>query len=1124
MANYINPNDIAAILNSIVKAESEIAKQVATTGVNAKNIKEISDIVKESVKTFKAIIDYANIIVTLDKSIENISKIDSKRINLIINKLQDIIVAISKFSTKMSKNDMFKNNKSANDNLKSTIQVINDITAIIKNFSAINVSQLMLMSMSSSLVIGTLKHILVNISSLDDTLKIVSPTAKNMTEKLVLVKDEFNALSETINTIADTHVFKSYAKITLLPVIFSQLLQVMQQMNALSSVISKNEIKDKTKIIDFIHDSIKTIVDTLTIISNVKNIVLISFSIKKLIEAINALNKLMMVINVIKADAKTLAKMSKLKAVAEDIKAIMLKLTLAGLLSIAFLIVSPAIGLALVALATIVTIINIMPVSNKTLKNIVALTLISIAMITLSLTLVVLSAASALIDLKGTAIILMAVSGLAVMTALIGLVAMNVAKGSLALIALSIAIAALGVSMLVLGVAAQLWSSLSAQDVLVLLMFIGGVAAIAAIAGAASLFIIMGAAALIALSVALMSLSLPLMALAGVMALINKVDVEAGVEKMKALITGVIDAVTGIFEGRGIGGSAKLMLEITGAMVIFTQLLVVSGSIAALAAVVRNMANMTVDEFDASGHPTGRQVRLSSADITNATDNIKSIVSAIVNALTDKEMLERIDDMSFLAPIKMAMLFNTATKVSQVAKLIQDISRMTVPTGFDASGKPTGYVQMTPSDMENVSVSIANIMTTLLNALTNPELVANIEAMSVMAAVKMRIVLDTASDVGDIVKAIKDISTMQIPVYGDDGKVTGYKTLTEADREAAVQSIASIMTTLLNALSDEALTKQLDDMSLKAHYNMEMILDSCTSVGGLVTAIKDASTFDETTLNNGVNNLKAVISNYVNMLDSLFVAESHLEFELKRGFLGIPYLSAKRIIDNEPVASEDHLNKIASGMTALNSVMEPLSKVVSTMKSMASTPDNFTVNTSAIIDAVKRYQELFDDNNKLASSKQVAALSKAVDQMQRIQKVKSSELKANTDNFIRFIDKANSIDTSKVKTVTEMFREMAEFSKSISGDFEELADVLNDKILDALDKIHGAISNAGAANVPMHPGESFAEANTAQAEREAAAETSAPVDLTEIENQLEEIVSALSYLKSNGIKTHQQYI
>lgn len=64
-----------------------------------------------------------------------------------------------------------------------------------------------------------------------------------------------------------------------------------------------------------------------------------------------------------------------------------------------------------------------------------------------------------------------------------------------------------------------------------------------------------------------------------------------------------------------------------------------------------------------------------------------------------------------------------------------------------------------------------------------------------------------------------------------------------------------------------------------------------------------------------------------------------------------------------------------------------------------------------------------------------------------------------TEAFVKVLDKANSIDTDKIKSVRDMFEQMARFSESIQGDFEKLADVLSEKLVDILDKLNTTIEN-----------------------------------------------------------------
>lgn len=59
------------------------------------------------------------------------------------------------------------------------------------------------------------------------------------------------------------------------------------------------------------------------------------------------------------------------------------------------------------------------------------------------------------------------------------------------------------------------------------------------------------------------------------------------------------------------------------------------------------------------------------------------------------------------------------------------------------------------------------------------------------------------------------------------------------------------------------------------------------------------------------------------------------------------------------------------------------------------------------------------------------------------------------DNNIKFLDKINDINLEKLQTSERLFARMAEFSETINGNFEDLADSLNEKIAPLLEELKG---------------------------------------------------------------------
>jgi uncharacterized protein (DUF885 family) len=65
----------------------------------------------------------------------------------------------------------------------------------------------------------------------------------------------------------------------------------------------------------------------------------------------------------------------------------------------------------------------------------------------------------------------------------------------------------------------------------------------------------------------------------------------------------------------------------------------------------------------------------------------------------------------------------------------------------------------------------------------------------------------------------------------------------------------------------------------------------------------------------------------------------------------------------------------------------------------------------------------------------------------------SDNIEKNMDKSIQFIDRIDSVHIEKLETATNMFAKMAEFSKTINDNFNELADTINERFMPALDQI-----------------------------------------------------------------------
>jgi len=76
---------------------------------------------------------------------------------------------------------------------------------------------------------------------------------------------------------------------------------------------------------------------------------------------------------------------------------------------------------------------------------------------------------------------------------------------------------------------------------------------------------------------------------------------------------------------------------------------------------------------------------------------------------------------------------------------------------------------------------------------------------------------------------------------------------------------------------------------------------------------------------------------------------------------------------------------------------------------------------------------------------------------------RTSAWKQATDDSVKLIKSINTLDISKVDSLKNMMHELYLFSDSIQGNFDKLADVINDKLLTVLEKLTEALDNASNA-------------------------------------------------------------
>ena len=163
---------------------------------------------------------------------------------------------------------------------------------------------------------------------------------------------------------------------------------------------------------------------------------------------------------------------------------------------------------------------------------------------------------------------------------------------------------------------------------------------------------------------------------------------------------------------------------------------------------------------------------------------------------------------------------------------------------------------------------------------------------------------------------------------------------------------------------------------------------------------------------------------------------------------------------NKKIAS--HNNK---QMTKIGSIMETLVGVINAVESIKEfewdiTDEQLTKKVDIIFKSINQVSASITKNNNIPNSTELEKLQPVIDYLctfsdstKGLAEANSDNLSKNIDNYVRFIDKVNTVEVSKLEKSAQMFKQMANFSNSIKGNFEKLAESINEDLMPVLEEL-----------------------------------------------------------------------
>ena len=464
--------------------------------------------------------------------------------------------------------------------------------------------------------------------------------------------------------------------------------------------------------------------------------------------------------------------------------------------------------------------------------------------------------------------------------------------------------------------------------------------------------------------------------------------------------------------------------------------------------------------------------RLQKLDVTE--DQIKEPIILIKALVTEVNKQFGVKGTISLlkASAKMLMMIPIISTLGNIATVLQNIASLSIPTGFDNEGKATGYTKMTSDDFLNAAANAAGIVSIIAHLFGDDEVTVTIGGKQITISPiteddlgkiskstknKMVIIGEITSTIASIASVLQNIASLSIPTGFDKmGKAIGYRPMNENDFAKASENVTKIITELLSVIGSDETTKIIDNLSKKSIENFSRIIESTSGVSNLIDAIQKLVNVEDTEIEKSTIKMKTAITSYLRMLNDLFVSSSEVVW--KDSILGLKYPTI--VTTNEP---EFNLEKLVSLKAGLEQVLDTINYIDPLIESIKKNAEAVKdVDASNIGKVIQSYvQSVYGDSTgnggiyiDRTTDRKTKFLQQVIKQQERLSKIDTGNLQKNTESFIKFVDKANTIDSNKIKSIRDMFEQMAAFSKSIHGDFDKLADVLSDKLVDILQKLH----------------------------------------------------------------------
>lgn len=549
-------------------------------------------------------------------------------------------------------------------------------------------------------------------------------------------------------------------------------------------------------------------------------------------------------------------------------------------------------------------------------------------------------------------------------------------------------------------------------------------------------------------------ISMSLIVVVGILSVINSImnenaDVEGGMTRLGRVISSFINTIT---ENISLKTTAKLMLALPAIAMIGMMAL----SLSAVAYTIQSFANLSIPtKYDEKGNPIEFR-QMNQTDFDFASNNMVNIMTTLIKAISDPELVKQIDDMGVIAIAKIGFILSVVGNLKNIVEVIQQMSHMSVATKFDSNGNPIEFKSITPEERDAAIATTISLMTDLLKAMTSEEITSQLDDMGSRSRKNLETIMSSTGGIKDLVDAIKTAATFE------DGEVAN-----------GIGTIRSLIIEYAGLMSDLFVNKW------DSVWEKKKILG--VNVPYLTFKIVDKAQIDVDSLDDAIDGMQELLKpleptkQLIDKIKEILKDADYTDMPPQLDAMKNSILDYVRIVTDKRLLFID-FSKSSEKLTMLSGITDQVKPLIDKLNDMSQNY-NFLGIQKDVNDLGKTiiaYTEIFTGNSKGEGGINISSIGrkkfnmfqKLVKEQQKFAKIDTKQLSESTEQFIKVFDKINTIDNDKIKSTADMFAQMTKLSKSIKGNFEGLAEALNENLLtvleelkDILEQTNGIIEN-----------------------------------------------------------------